>query len=86
MVFVPFTGINNHKKSITLAAGLISKEDTTSYVWLLKCFKTCTPIEPKVIVTDQDKAMKAAIAEVYPSSAHRFCMWHITEKLKTKVF
>ncbi|KAL9666063.1 hypothetical protein QQ045_000385 [Rhodiola kirilowii] len=33
MVFVPFTGIDNHKSSITLAAGLLSKEDVESYIW-----------------------------------------------------
>ncbi|KAL9681653.1 hypothetical protein QQ045_013440 [Rhodiola kirilowii] len=39
MVFVPFTGIDNHKSSVTLAAGLISNKDVESYSWLLECFK-----------------------------------------------
>ncbi|XP_019168238.1 PREDICTED: protein FAR1-RELATED SEQUENCE 5-like [Ipomoea nil] len=41
LVFVPFTGIDNHKKRVTFAAGLIAKEDIASYVWLLDAFKRC---------------------------------------------
>ncbi|XP_031090998.1 protein FAR1-RELATED SEQUENCE 5-like [Ipomoea triloba] len=39
LVFVPFTGMDNHKKSVTFASGLIAKEDVDSYVWLLGNFK-----------------------------------------------
>ncbi|KAL9680431.1 hypothetical protein QQ045_018310 [Rhodiola kirilowii] len=85
LVFVPFTGVDNQLRSVTLAAGLISKEDVDSYTWLLTCFKKLSKREPSVIVTDQDASMKTAIATIFPSSRHRFCMWHITEKLQSKV-
>ncbi|TXG51157.1 hypothetical protein EZV62_023681 [Acer yangbiense] len=32
------------------------------------------------ILTDQDQAMKAAIAEVFPDAKYRFCLWHILRK------
>nr|KAJ0195055.1 hypothetical protein LSAT_V11C700376360 [Lactuca sativa] len=35
MIFVPFTPINNHKKTINFGAGLISNETTESHSWLL---------------------------------------------------
>ncbi|XP_039778410.1 protein FAR1-RELATED SEQUENCE 5-like [Panicum virgatum] len=35
--------------------------------------------DPANIITDQDIAMKAAIAEVFVSSVHRNCRWHIME-------
>lgn len=38
-MFVPFTGMDNHKKSVMFVAGLIAKEDVGSYVWLLDNFK-----------------------------------------------
>ncbi|KAL9669404.1 hypothetical protein QQ045_006951 [Rhodiola kirilowii] len=85
LVFVPFTGVDNQLRSVTLAAGLISKEDVESYTWLLTCFKKLSERGPSVIVTDQDASMKAAIATIFPTSRHRFCMWHITEKLQAKV-
>ncbi|KAL9668574.1 hypothetical protein QQ045_006110 [Rhodiola kirilowii] len=85
LVFVPFTGVDNHHRSVTLAAWLISKEDIESYTWLLTCFKNFVVRDPSVIVTDQDAAMKVAISCVFPTSRHRYCMWHITEKIQAKV-
>ncbi|KAL9686214.1 hypothetical protein QQ045_023669 [Rhodiola kirilowii] len=85
MGFVPFTGVDNHRRSVIVAAWLISNENINSYIWLLTCFKNLLSEQPKIIITDQDAAMKAAIAQVFDSSYHRFCMWHIAEKLKAKL-
>ncbi|KAL9674540.1 hypothetical protein QQ045_030812 [Rhodiola kirilowii] len=68
LVFVPFTGIDNQPRSMTLVAGLISKEDVDSYTWLLTCFKKLLERKPSEIVADQDMSMKAAIATIFPSS------------------
>ncbi|XP_061375416.1 protein FAR1-RELATED SEQUENCE 5-like [Gastrolobium bilobum] len=32
---------------------------------------------PVAIITDQDKAMRKAIAKIFPEARHRFCAWHI---------
>ncbi|XP_035547340.1 protein FAR1-RELATED SEQUENCE 6-like [Juglans regia] len=40
---------------------------------------------PKAIIIDQDRAMKNAIAIVFPNSRHRYCMWHIMRKLPEKL-
>ena len=40
---------------------------------------------PKAIITDQDKAMKNAIQEVFPEARHRWCLWHIMKKLPEKL-
>jgi hypothetical protein len=40
---------------------------------------------PNAIITDQDKAMKVAIREVFPNSRHRFCLWHILRKVPEKL-
>ncbi|CAH9077257.1 unnamed protein product [Cuscuta europaea] len=37
--------------------------------------------EPTCIITDQDPSMKIAIPQVFTTSCHRFCMWHIMEKM-----
>ncbi|GJY48463.1 FAR1-related sequence 5-like protein [Tanacetum coccineum] len=39
MVFVPFTGIDNHNRLVTFGAGLLSDETFRSYKWLLQSFK-----------------------------------------------
>ncbi|XP_076931422.1 protein FAR1-RELATED SEQUENCE 5-like [Bidens hawaiensis] len=85
MVFVPFTGINNHFRNVNLGAGLIAKEMNESYTWLLTCFLKASGRQPKVVVTDQDPAMKQAIESVFTESKHRLCMWHIMKKIADKV-
>ncbi|XP_022019449.1 protein FAR1-RELATED SEQUENCE 5-like [Helianthus annuus] len=85
MVFVPFTGIDNHFRNVTLGVGLLASESIDSYKWLLNSFVKSFGRKPKVIVTDQDPAMKQAIEEVFSTSRHRLCMWHIMKKVADKV-
>ncbi|XP_042955964.1 protein FAR1-RELATED SEQUENCE 4-like isoform X2 [Carya illinoinensis] len=84
--FVLFVGVNHHGQSILLGAGLISSEDTETFTWLFQTWLNCMDGEaPKAIITDQDKAMKNAIALVFPNSRHRFCLWHILKKVPEKL-
>ncbi|XP_019161884.1 PREDICTED: protein FAR1-RELATED SEQUENCE 5-like [Ipomoea nil] len=41
--------------------------------------------DPICVVTDQDPALKVAVARVFGTSKHRFCMWHIMCKVGEKV-
>ncbi|GJV73332.1 FAR1-related sequence 5-like protein, partial [Tanacetum coccineum] len=85
MNFVPFTGIDNHQRSVNFGAALLHTEATDSFKWMLEKFKEVFLREPKVFLTDQDPAMKVAIETIFEIARHRFCMWHITEKLTAKV-
>ncbi|KAI3820774.1 hypothetical protein L1987_08322 [Smallanthus sonchifolius] len=85
MLFVPFTGIDNHHRNVTFGAALLGSETADTYIWLLRAFKKAFGREPLVVVTDQDPAMKKAIQEVFTMSRHRLCMWHIMQKLAEKV-
>ncbi|XP_019168045.1 PREDICTED: protein FAR1-RELATED SEQUENCE 5-like [Ipomoea nil] len=85
LVFVPFTGIDHHKKCVTFAAALIAREDVDSYCWILRNFKNVMGSTPPLTVTDQDPAMKVAIAREFPETSHRYCMWHIMAKVGDKV-
>lgn len=85
MSFVPFTGVDNHKKSVTFAAALISKEDIDHYKWVFDSFLQAMGRQPVCIVTDQCPALKQAVPAVLTSTKHRFCMWHIMNKFATKV-
>ncbi|XP_066163361.1 uncharacterized protein [Oryza sativa Japonica Group] len=42
-------------------------------------------VEPTNIITDQDLAMKAAIALVFPHAKHRNCCWHIMQNAQKKI-
>ncbi|XP_040988968.1 protein FAR1-RELATED SEQUENCE 5-like [Juglans microcarpa x Juglans regia] len=85
MPFAPFVGVNHHGQSILLGCGLISNEDANTFEWLFKSWLKCMNDQPpNAIITDQDKAMKIAISRVFPTSRHRFCLWHIMKKLLEK--
>ena len=85
MVFAPFTGLDNHNKSVTFACGLMSKEDVESYTWILEHFRNSMEYEPSIIVTDQDPAIRVAFDKVFNKTRHRWCMWHIMDKVSKKV-
>lgn len=86
MVFVPFTAIDNHKKSVTVGAGLLSEETLENFKWLLEAFlKSHGGKQPVLVLTDQCLAMKQAIPKVLTNSRHRLCMWHIMSKVPKKV-
>ncbi|XP_076954749.1 protein FAR1-RELATED SEQUENCE 5-like [Bidens hawaiensis] len=85
LVFVPFTGIDNHNRNVTLGAALLGSETVESYTWLLNCFKKAFGYAPAFVVTDQDPAMKRAIEDFFPNSRHRLYMWHIMDKVSRKV-
>ncbi|XP_076948841.1 protein FAR1-RELATED SEQUENCE 5-like [Bidens hawaiensis] len=78
MIFVPFTGVDCHKKCVTFGAGLINNETIDSYQWLLNVFITAHGKQPRLVLTYQDAAMKQAVSSVLTESTHRLCMWHVT--------
>ncbi|GKB86773.1 FAR1-related sequence 5-like protein, partial [Tanacetum coccineum] len=85
MKFVPFIGIDNHGKCVTLGTRMLLHEDTKSYTWLLNAFMTAFLEEPTMIVTDQDGSTKRAIEAVFTKAKHRLCMWHIMQKIPSKI-
>ncbi|XP_034225566.1 protein FAR-RED IMPAIRED RESPONSE 1-like [Prunus dulcis] len=86
MPFAPFVGVNHHGHSILLGCGLISSEDTDTFVWLFKVWLACmSGLAPCGIITYQDRAMKNAIEIVFPNTRHRWCLWHIMKKLHEKL-
>uniref|UniRef100_A0A2N9IND8 Protein FAR1-RELATED SEQUENCE n=1 Tax=Fagus sylvatica TaxID=28930 RepID=A0A2N9IND8_FAGSY len=86
MSFAPFIGINHHGESIILGCGLLSSEDTDSFVWVFRQWlQSMCDIAPKAIITDQCQAMRRAIEIVFPETVHRWCIWHITMKLPVKL-
>ncbi|WVZ08217.1 hypothetical protein V8G54_021563 [Vigna mungo] len=82
MPFAPFVGVNHHGHSILLGCALISAEDTSTFTWLFTCWLRCMSNKPPIsIVTDQCKAMSNAIKVVFPTTNHRWCLWHIMKKI-----
>jgi len=86
MIFAPFTGVNHHRQCITFGVGFLANEKVDSFMWLFEKFlEAMGGNKPTLIITDQDPAMKVAIENIFTSSVHRFCMWHIMKKVSEKV-
>ncbi|XP_039146884.1 protein FAR-RED IMPAIRED RESPONSE 1-like [Dioscorea cayenensis subsp. rotundata] len=62
MPFAPFVGVNHHGQTTLFGCGLLSKEDTESYIWLFKTWLECMSGKaPKAIITYQCMAIQGAI-------------------------
>ncbi|XP_058087104.1 protein FAR1-RELATED SEQUENCE 4-like [Magnolia sinica] len=82
----PFVGVNHHGQLVLLGCALIANETKESYVWLFRTWlEAMSGQPPKAIITNEDKAIKAAIMEVFPETRHRLCLWHILEKVPEKL-
>ena len=75
MPFAPFIGINHHGESIILGYGLLSGENTYSFVWVFRQWlQSMCSIALKAIITDQYQAMQWAIEIVFLKTIHRWCI------------
>ncbi|KAL5581605.1 hypothetical protein UlMin_014047 [Ulmus minor] len=80
--FVPIAGVNHHSQYLLLGCALIGEETASSFVWLMQTWlKAVGGQAPRVIITDQDKFLKEAVADVFPDARHCFCLWHVLGKI-----
>uniref|UniRef100_A0A0A9E1E9 Protein FAR1-RELATED SEQUENCE n=1 Tax=Arundo donax TaxID=35708 RepID=A0A0A9E1E9_ARUDO len=80
-----FCGVNHHLQGVTLGCCLLLDETKATYLWLLDTWLAAVGggrRHPGLLVTDQGKAMEAAVARVMPNTRHRFCQWHILSRCK----
>lgn len=85
MVLTPFTGVDNHKRSVTFCCALIAKENTESFNWVFERFLIAMGgKEPEYIITDQDPGIISSVKATFKVARHRFCMWHIMNKVPIK--
>jgi hypothetical protein len=79
---VLFIGVNHHIQPTLLGCALIADESVFTFAWLLQTwFIAMGERAPQVILTDQNDALKAAVAAVFPETRHCFCLWHVLEKI-----
>ncbi|KAJ1685819.1 hypothetical protein LUZ63_017209 [Rhynchospora breviuscula] len=86
MPLAPFIGVNHHRQSIFFGMALLRSENTSNFCWLFETWlKAMYGKHPKVIITDQDPAMRKAIKIVFPNAIHRCCQWHVMRKAREKL-
>lgn len=83
---VLFIGVNHHIQPTLLGCGLIADETLYTFIWLMQswCLAMGGRI-PKVLLTDQNEAIKAAVPLVFPETHHYFHLWHILERLPRRL-
>lgn len=60
-------------------------EQALTFEWLFREFLLAMGGRPpQSIITDQDKAMENAIAEVFPAATHMTCLFHVKKKFDDK--
>ncbi|XP_054815801.1 protein FAR-RED IMPAIRED RESPONSE 1-like isoform X2 [Prosopis cineraria] len=83
---IPFIGVNHHYQFLLLGCAIVSDESKSTYTWVLQAWlRAMDGCSPKVILTDQAKALKEAVTEVLPGVHHCFCLWHILSKIPEKL-
>lgn len=61
-------------------------ETVESFVWLFNSWLNAMLKDAlQMIIRDQDLAMTRAIAKIFPNTFHRYCMWHILNKVSKKL-
>ncbi|CAK9176478.1 unnamed protein product [Ilex paraguariensis] len=77
-----FIGVNQHYQFMLLGCALVSDESAATHSWVMRSWlKAMGGHAPKVIITDQDTALKPIISELFPSAHHCFCLWQILGKV-----
>ncbi|KAH6830760.1 FAR1-related sequence 4 [Perilla frutescens var. hirtella] len=83
---VLFIGVNHHIQPTLLGCGLIADETLYTFIWLMQSWSLAMGgRSPKVLLTDQNEAIKAAVPLVFPETHHYFHLWHILERLPRRL-
>ncbi|XP_012834315.1 PREDICTED: uncharacterized protein LOC105955159 [Erythranthe guttata] len=81
--FLEIVGFTCTNKTFSIAFAYLDHEKTENFEWALRCLKeamTSCP-RPNCIVTDRDLGLMKAVANVYPSSHHLLCRWHVNKNI-----
>ncbi|WVZ50147.1 hypothetical protein U9M48_001433 [Paspalum notatum var. saurae] len=83
--FAPFVGVTGHGHTCMFACAFLSDETSKTVQWIFETFlEAMGGKHPRTIITDQDKAMRSAIAKIFHNTVHRNCFFHIKNKCYQK--
>ncbi|XP_028107996.1 protein FAR1-RELATED SEQUENCE 5-like [Camellia sinensis] len=84
--FVMLAGVTSHFKTTIFACVLLANETSETCTWVLKTFMEAIGNKALVsVLTDGDKAMRAAIRRVFPDARHRLYNWHLGKNAVSNV-
>src|SRR5215469_7027667 len=80
-----FVAIDNNYKTRIVAQALTKYENQADFNWILQyTLQAANNLPPKILFTDSDPAIIAAVQEVYPQTRHLLCIYHLLENVKKK--
>ncbi|CAL4969684.1 unnamed protein product [Urochloa decumbens] len=86
MPLAMFVGFNSQLQNVVFGQALLRDEKADTFEWLFKQFRACMGgRDPIVIFTDQDPSIEKAVREVFRSTYHRYCRWHVTNKYRLEL-
>lgn len=84
--FATFSGLNHHGQPVLFGCALLFHDSASSFIWLLQTWlQAMSGHIPVSITTDPDQLIQMAVAQVLPSTRHRFCKWSIFRETKEKL-
>lgn len=84
--FTSFTGFNHHGQPVLFGCALILNECESSFIWLFRTWlHAMSGRHPVSITTDLDPFIQVTVAQVLPSTRHRFCKWSIFRETRGKL-
>lgn len=84
--FAPFTGLNHHGQPVLFGCALLLNESEASFIWLFEAWLAAmSGRSPNSITTDQDRIIRAAVAQVFPGTRHRFCKWNVFREAQERL-
>ena len=80
-----FVAVDNNFKTRIVAQALTKYENQADFDWVFQCtLQASNNLPPKVIFTDSDPALIAAVQVTYPETRHLLCIYHLLENVKKK--
>ncbi|KAJ9558803.1 LOW QUALITY PROTEIN: hypothetical protein OSB04_013417 [Centaurea solstitialis] len=78
-------GVDSNHGIYPVAYAIVEAETTNSWKWFLECLGDDLDLQANsnfTFVSDRQKGIIPAIAKMFPSAEHRFCLRHIQENMK----
>ena len=85
MILGMFCVVNEHFLTEIVACSLQVDETKDSFEWIYCKILEFTKSKPKVLFTDADIAMDAAISSMLPETLHFWCSWHLNVNLTSNL-
>ncbi|CAI0463636.1 unnamed protein product [Linum tenue] len=83
---VQLIGVSPVKKNFNIGFALVSDETKETYAWVLSQLKNVLGgRRPDAFVTDKEGGLGVSVREIFPSSAHLLCVWHMKKNIEAKM-